>query len=217
MRLNLSAIDDKRLSFMLDYWERLSESSPPAEASRPDFTNSHHGRASHIAPVISAPHRLGHYADISRGSRHPGRHAFAGHEALRHPGGHLDSPRFVPSRRAIDPIAIPRNILPHLFLADVRDERPHYQLRLTGTALEDRFGICRGAALEALHLGSESETVRSQCDAVLDEARPVYCVHDFEDDRRRPWRYRRLLMPLSTEKQSIDGLFGVVVFSPRAV
>jgi hypothetical protein len=120
----------------------------------------------------------------------------------------------IPSRRAIDAVELGAKVLPHVFLADVIPEEPRFIFRLAGTAIETKFGRLKGKSLDDLHLGTELPQIKSQYSDAVSERAPIYCVHHFVTQEGKQRNYKRLVMPLCTDSKKIDGLFGVLIFSP---
>lgn len=119
----------------------------------------------------------------------------------------------LPGRRDLNPMAIP-DLLPHLWLLDVKRQPKRYRYRLVGGALVDAgLGAKRGDYFD--------EKVRSQdlpaLLAVLDQVSDQGMV----DWRRGPpsidhdrfiARLERVLLPLSSDGESIDVILGCTVF-----
>ena len=119
----------------------------------------------------------------------------------------------IPSRAAIDPIKLGATLLPYVFLADVRNEEPRFRFRLAGSKIEDVFGSLKGRSLNDIDLDGETEDIANQYETAISERGPVYCMHNFVTDQNRRRHYHRLVMPLSTDGDHIDALFGAVVFN----
>lgn len=127
----------------------------------------------------------------------------------------LRGAREMPRRQDIDPVALPRPSLPHLFLMRVDCHCLRYSL--VGTAIELQFGMSiAGQVLHDVLFGSEEDSIFSQYQETVETHRPTYCQHDFIDTRRLPLQFRRLLLPLSADGATVTDLFGVCVFRPQS-
>ena len=127
----------------------------------------------------------------------------------------LRGTREMPRRQEIDPVALPRPSLPHLFLMKV--ECHCFRYSLAGTAIELQFGMSiAGQALHDVLFGSEEDSVFAQYQETVETRRPTYCEHKFIDTSRVPLQFRRLLLPLSADGVAVTDLFGVCVFLPQS-
>lgn len=122
--------------------------------------------------------------------------------------------RSMPVRRELDPVLLPRRILPHLFIADVQDG--DYVCRLAGTALETEFGRgLAGLSLRDLPLGGKADVIYDQYDEAAVSKRPTYCENSFTDARSLIVNYQRLLLPLSPNDHDVTELLGACIFQRR--
>ena len=127
----------------------------------------------------------------------------------------LRGTREMPRRQEIDPVALPRPSLPHLFLMKV--ECHCFRYSLAGTAIELQFGMSiAGHALHDVLFGSEEDSIFAQYQETVETHRPTYCQHAFIDTRQLPLQFRRLLLPLSADGAAVTDLFGVCVFLPQS-
>jgi hypothetical protein len=115
--------------------------------------------------------------------------------------------RAMPRRADIDPSEIP-SLLPHVFLADVRDPL-RFRFRLVGTAICARWGEdATWKFLDELDLDGEREKVLGQFAAAVRSHRPRFDVEEFVSERGRYLHYRRVLLPLSEDGENPNMLFG---------
>lgn len=104
----------------------------------------------------------------------------------------------LPVRADIDPVEMPRSIIPHVMLVDLvgPGRRPRY--RLIGSAVADRTGLMPVGrfADEALTHAPYRDYIGSLYADALDHAGPLFarCSHSVPD--RPSWIAERLLMPL---------------------
>lgn len=123
--------------------------------------------------------------------------------------------RRMPARPDIDPVEIPR-LLSNLMLVSVSGEPPRFDFRLVGTEIVARYGAeLTGRDLDAIDLGTELGSVRSQYEETARESTPTYCRHEFETKSGKFLRYERLLLPLSGDGAHVDMLLGGVFLLPE--
>jgi hypothetical protein len=120
--------------------------------------------------------------------------------------------RSMPDLSDIDPVEMPRSILPHVFLINVLENPRRYAYRLAGTRVEEHLGPLKGKTLDDLHFGAETPDILRQYDDTVSHRTPTECSHDFTGVDRRQYRYTRLLMPLSPNDKDVQWLFGIVLF-----
>ncbi len=118
--------------------------------------------------------------------------------------------KLIPSRADIDPVTIPRELLPNIVLMDIILSPLRFRYRLMGTAITEMLGVdWTGRYVDELPGGG----VHEQCAETLKAGKPgVY----FSDQRRydpnlmqhKSLRYERLLLPLSDGGQSVTMLLG---------
>jgi len=126
----------------------------------------------------------------------------------------LRGARAMPRRQEIDPVALPRPSLPHLFLVQV--ECHSFRYSLVGTAIELQYGMSMaGRLLQDPPGGADEAAIVAQYRETVELRRPTYCEHDFINTREVPLRCRRLVLPLSADGTTVTDLFGVCVFLPR--
>lgn len=114
----------------------------------------------------------------------------------------------LPPRRAIDPLDMPRRLLPHLSLAEATGEGATIRYRLLGTELVLRAGRDHTGKTSAEILeGGYRDYIETLYMTVINEACPLYA------ESTRVWaedgvgRVRRLLLPVTA-----DDLSGRVAF-----
>ena len=96
-------------------------------------------------------------------------------------------------RSAIDPTQIAADLLPHLFMIDVRWEAesptPRLQIRLTGTALDQAFGrALKGRFMEEFMHGPRSADVLDTFRTCATDHAPVW-MRQIVEIREKPTRY----------------------------
>jgi hypothetical protein len=118
----------------------------------------------------------------------------------------------IPVRRDIDPIDMPRRILPNLFMYE-RDADARFRCRLFGSELCAKFAEdATGRYLDEL-LPADARTRRLEIfSQVLDQQRPALYIGRLVATRREWLSFRRLLLPVSSDGAGADLLFGMVIF-----
>lgn len=123
--------------------------------------------------------------------------------------------KLMPSRADIDPITIPRQLLPNITLMDVISSPIRFRYRLMGTAVTEMLGFdWTGRYVD--ELPGAGEIVHRQCADTVTLGKPA--VH-FSDSKKydpslmqhKSLRYERLLLPLSDGGQSIAMMLGGTV------
>jgi len=121
--------------------------------------------------------------------------------------------REVPRKSAIDPVEMPRHILPNLFIyQQMGDGR--FRCRLAGTE------ICRvnrlnptGHYLDSLIAPVVMQSRLGLFLRVLEDGTPVVYGGRMLYSERRSVRFRRLLLPISAAGDRADHIFGMVIYS----
>jgi hypothetical protein len=119
----------------------------------------------------------------------------------------------LPRRRDIDPWEM-RAFLPHVFLVAVTQNPLRFWFRSVGGSISENFGEnITGKYIDELDLEDDMQKeIIADYKTAATEARPVYsrCEYVKGDDQRH-LRYERLLLPLSSDGQTIDTLLGGAV------
>ena len=115
----------------------------------------------------------------------------------------------VPCRQAIDPLTMPRPLLPRVALLDRDGDR--WRFRLAGTWLCD---ACGGELRGRYWYGGVAKDDLAPLDralrAVTDGGRPDVARHDLEHARLGPMAAWTAVFPLSGDGSVVDGLLIVV-------
>lgn len=124
--------------------------------------------------------------------------------------------RFAPARTEVDPVEIPR-LLPHLMLIDVVDRGARFRYRLAGTVIESRFGCSMvGRYVDELMRGRYNGYIHGLYCELLTTRRALYSESAYGPDGNSPLYTRRLMLPLSSDGQTIDMVLAGQIFSYRA-
>ena len=117
-----------------------------------------------------------------------------------------------PRKSAMDPVEMPRRILPNLFIYQ-RMEDGRFRCRLAGTE------ICRvfrhnptGLYLDALVVPGAVASRQRLFTSVLERELPVVYSGRLMHSPESFVRFRRLLLPVSATGDRADHIFGMVVF-----
>lgn len=122
----------------------------------------------------------------------------------------------LPPRSAIDPLDMPRRLLPHLSLVERTGKGMELRFRLIGTELVQRFGRdATGKTSTELFDGEYRDYFEQIYASVIARAQPLYT------DNTRRWaeegmgRIRRLLLPMAAEAGSerVAFVLGAITWS----
>jgi hypothetical protein len=110
----------------------------------------------------------------------------------------------LPSRAAIDPLDMPRRLLPHLALVEATGQDSEIRFRLVGTELVQRFGRdATGKTSRDLYSDSDYRQYLEQIyTGVIARAQPLYIDNTRRFSEEGSGRVRRLLLPVATEPGS---------------
>jgi hypothetical protein len=119
----------------------------------------------------------------------------------------------LPPRRALDPSALPADLVPHFFLYDVTRQPLDYRMRLAGSMLCATVGYeLRGKTFDEIHPADQAVAIRREFDEVVQSGKPHYAERSAQwlPDRQLP--YRRLLLPFAEDGVTVDSLGGASLF-----
>ncbi len=120
----------------------------------------------------------------------------------------------VPTRAALDPVEIPR-LLPYVNLYDViwnGGGEPHFRFRLVGTNNVDLYG--RDATGRSFEDAYKGETLNEQIQVFSEVAKawtPILDRRRLPIEGRDFINYERLLLPLSSDGETVDMIIGCMV------
>ncbi len=104
----------------------------------------------------------------------------------------------VPDRRDLDPVAMPKSILPHLVLVEFVDDNTDGIVRLAGDAFNAAFGSnVTGKRLTDVTKTDYREYIVGHIDMLVRYRLPLYSESTFRWNQGGQWRTRRLMTPLS--------------------
>jgi len=117
-----------------------------------------------------------------------------------------------PSRESIDPLEMPRHVLPHLLLVELDGPLPRVRYRLVGTAITARYGEdFTGRWLDELTGPDYRELLERLYRQMRERARPVYVESRFRLGPDQVAETRRLYLPL-TVNGTVSMALSVQVF-----
>ncbi|MCW0233714.1 MAG: PAS domain-containing protein [Ferrovibrio sp.] len=110
----------------------------------------------------------------------------------------------LPPRAAIDPLDMPRRLLPHLALVEPTGQDGEIRFRLVGTELVQRFGRdATGKTSADLYADGEYRRYVEQIySSVIERAQPLYIDNTRRFMEEGSGRVRRLLLPVAAEAGS---------------
>lgn len=117
--------------------------------------------------------------------------------------------RPVPERQNIDPLDMPRALLPHLLLVELEGELPRIRYRLIGTAISERYGEdFTGRYLDEVSGPHYRDLLQGLYSRMRDHARPIYVESLFRVTPDMIAKTRRLYLPLAQDGQITMALAG---------
>ena len=125
----------------------------------------------------------------------------------------------LPGRQHLDPLDMPRELLPRLVLFDVERafDGPQFRVRLAGTKVVELLGRePRGHALHELGLAEARSLISALKAAVTLGAPVIYSAPLILPSKRLLWA-RRLGLPLARDGVTVDMVLGTYVLRDAAV
>lgn len=105
----------------------------------------------------------------------------------------------------IDPLDIPKMLLPYMMLLDLEGER--LRVRLAGTMVcEKHGGEMRGKTTDDFFQPADAAAVLQAARVVASTRRPSLARRSYVSIDGRPWSYVRLMLPLSRGGQDVDSM-----------
>lgn len=107
-------------------------------------------------------------------------------------------------------------VLGSLSLIDVQHAPLRFRIRLHATDNARRVGVdLTGQDLDAYPFEETRKLMKAQCEAVIAERRPVGRVRDGTLADARTWSYQVLMLPLSSDGETIDMLMSGLIWTNR--
>jgi hypothetical protein len=118
-------------------------------------------------------------------------------------------------RRADIAAAEIKPLMSRIFIVDVLGAPPRFRYRLAGTQLVERFGEeITGRFLDELDLSDAGGEIAAEFRNVAASCRPVCSRWEYTKRDGKLLRYERLLLPLSTDGQTVDMILGCAFAEP---
>ena len=121
----------------------------------------------------------------------------------------------LPSLADIDPLSLPRHMLPHIQLLDIEvGETTRFRWRLIGTHVTGALGRdATGQYWDELYDQEALEALRLGVDWVRDQRRPIRCSGTAGFVDRSFQKFETILMPLSDDQETVNAVWMVAIFS----
>jgi len=121
--------------------------------------------------------------------------------------------RLMPSRRDIDPVGIPRKILPNLQLLDVIDGGARFRYRLLGTAIVEAYGEdFTGRYPDEMFPADLRDFIHGIYRNVCTWKAPLFLSNRYVTAKGFELASKRIYMPLSDDGAEVHHIFGVLKF-----
>lgn len=112
----------------------------------------------------------------------------------------------------LDPLDLPRGILPYVMLLDLEHGagRPLLRIRLAGTEVCAKHGReMKGLTTDDFFQPDDADAVVAAALAVARTKRPSLARRSYITLHDRSWSYTRLILPLSRDGETVDSYFKV--------
>jgi len=123
--------------------------------------------------------------------------------------------RQMPSRKAVDPVTVPRGFLPNIMLIDVLYEQRRYRYRLIGSNIIMATGENRtGHYFDEFRFFRDHPGVLPQYETVISTRRPLHSLEQFTNfNSGSEYDVDRLILPLSDNGEHVDTLLVLFQFN----
>ena len=126
--------------------------------------------------------------------------------------------RAMPRKRDIDPVEIPRKILPNLQIIEVIGGGARFRYRLVGTALVEAYGMdFSGRIADELFPDDRLTFVQGIYRAVCAAKAPIFSRNKYHTPRNVDLFSMRMYMPLSDDGVEVHHILGAMRFEYGAV
>jgi len=121
--------------------------------------------------------------------------------------------RSMPCKRDIDPIDIPRNVLPNLQIIEVIDGGARFRFRLVGTASVDAYGRdYTGRYADEIFPDDRLNFVQSIYRTICKSKIPLFSRNKYYTPSNIDLFAMRIYLPLSDDDVSVNHILGVLRF-----
>jgi hypothetical protein len=124
----------------------------------------------------------------------------------------------LPGRRDIDPLELPRHLLPRVVLLDVIREAGacRFRFRLAGTGYVEVLGRDpTGVFYEEIAPSAQAQLVIGVMQRIVDTREPVFFTGPLTLPRKEYSMVKRLGLPLAQDGRTVDMILALVVPIPR--
>lgn len=122
----------------------------------------------------------------------------------------------LPSRQAIDPLQMPRRLMPNLFMTEVVYEagnRPRFRFRLLGQEITEQEHTKPGQYVHELGGSQGTAPLETQYLDCLEHRLWLRHTNLSWADRQKSFiRYEVLLLPLARDGREIDAMIGLAIY-----
>jgi len=122
----------------------------------------------------------------------------------------------LPGRRDVDPVQMPRKLLPNVFLADVlhEDRRPRFRFRLLGQEIVDYEHTRPGQYLHELVLCPDhhADFEAHYLDCLKLHLRLRSSTLGWRSDTKSVISYEVLLLPLACDGHEVNAMIGLAIY-----
>jgi hypothetical protein len=119
----------------------------------------------------------------------------------------------MPRRRDIDPVEIPRRLLPNLQITELVDGGKRIRYRLAGTAIVEAYGAeLTGKYFDEVFSSKRLRYVKANYQIICHEKRPIFVCNRYHSARDVHLICTRVVMPLSEDGANVDGCFTAMSF-----
>lgn len=122
----------------------------------------------------------------------------------------FDAAGRLPTR--LDPLTLPRDLLPYVMLLDLEQAGPRARLRirLAGTEVCAKHGReMKGLTTDDFFHADDADAVVTAALTVAATRQPSLARRSYITINDRVWSYVRLILPLSRDGETVDGFFKV--------
>lgn len=120
----------------------------------------------------------------------------------------IDTTGRLPAR--LDPLDLPRDLLPYVMLLDLEEAGPRARLRirLAGTEVCAKHGReMKGLTTDDFFHPDDADAVVTAAQGVARSRRPSLARRSYITINDRMWSYVRLILPLSRDGETVDSFF----------
>jgi hypothetical protein len=121
----------------------------------------------------------------------------------------------LPKRAEVDPLELPVELLPNIFLMDVvrqADAAPRFRFRLLGTAITARERVRPGQYLDDYRDDIPEEMTQQYLDCLERRVRIRSTNLAWDHPTKEFIAYHVLLLPLSSDGTEVDALLGLAIY-----